>query len=107
MVIIAKEFGISDRGLAKTCARLEVPVPSRGYWAKLQAGKRASGAPLRAPKPETAEIATIRRTPESKSAPESPVTREPALQAKIEAALASAQPVKIPRTLSNPRPLIP
>ena len=51
-------------------------------------------------------MATIRRTPESKSAPKSPATREPALQAKIEAALASAQPVKIPRTLSNPRPLI-
>lgn len=46
MVIIAKGFGISERGLAKTRARLEVPVPSRGYWAKLQAGKRVSRAPL-------------------------------------------------------------
>jgi hypothetical protein len=45
MVKIAKEFGISDRGLAKTCKRLEVPVPPRGYWAKLQADKRVSKLP--------------------------------------------------------------
>jgi hypothetical protein len=49
IVKIAKEFGISDRGLAKTCKRLEVPVPPRGYWAKLQAGKEVSKLPPRRP----------------------------------------------------------
>ena len=52
MVNLAKEFGISDRGLAKTCARLDVPVPARGYWAKLQAGKRVSKAPFPERKPK-------------------------------------------------------
>lgn len=37
---LAKEWGLSDRGLAKACGRLEVPLPSRGYWAKVQAGQR-------------------------------------------------------------------
>jgi hypothetical protein len=36
---VAKELGISGRGLAKICARFEIPVPPRGYWAKLAAAK--------------------------------------------------------------------
>jgi hypothetical protein len=43
---IAKELGISGRGLAKICARFEIPVPPRGYWAKLAASKRPSEIPL-------------------------------------------------------------
>lgn len=37
---LAEEFGLSDRGLAKICQRHRVPVPSRGYWAKLAAGQK-------------------------------------------------------------------
>lgn len=37
---LAKEHNISDRGLAKVCAKADIPVPERGYWAKLQAGKK-------------------------------------------------------------------
>ena len=40
MLKLAEEFGISDRGLAKICERHRVTGPSRGYWAKLAAGKR-------------------------------------------------------------------
>ncbi len=36
----AEEFGISDRGLAKICARHCVPSPPRGYWARLVAGQK-------------------------------------------------------------------
>lgn len=35
---LAKEYGLSDRGLAKLCTRHDIPVPPRGYWAKKQAG---------------------------------------------------------------------
>lgn len=35
---LAKEFGLSDVGLAKICRGLQIPVPSRGYWAKRAAG---------------------------------------------------------------------
>lgn len=38
---LAKRFSISDRGLAKICAAANIPVPPRGYWAKLQAGRKA------------------------------------------------------------------
>lgn len=38
---LAKEWGLSGRGLAKACRRLQVPVPPRGHWARLRAGKPA------------------------------------------------------------------
>lgn len=40
MMHIAPELGISDRGLGKTCSRLEIPVPGRGYWQKLERGQQ-------------------------------------------------------------------
>lgn len=36
---VAQQLGISDVALAKTCRKHDIPVPSRGYWAKLEAGK--------------------------------------------------------------------
>jgi hypothetical protein len=36
---VGQDFQISDRTMAKICARKQVPVPSRGYWAKKNAGK--------------------------------------------------------------------
>lgn len=36
---LAKAYGLSDVGLRKICVALDVPLPPRGYWAKLAAGK--------------------------------------------------------------------
>jgi hypothetical protein len=44
---IAKSWGLSGRGLAKVCRRLRVPVPPRGYWAKIQHGQKQPRPPLR------------------------------------------------------------
>lgn len=38
MWTLAPRLGLSDVGLAKTCRRMKIPVPGRGYWAKKQAG---------------------------------------------------------------------
>lgn len=46
MQSLAKRFSLSDRGLAKICASANIPVPARGYWAKLQAGKKVELWPL-------------------------------------------------------------
>jgi len=43
---VAKECGLSGPGLKKICKRLSVPVPPRGYWAKLKAGKSVRRATL-------------------------------------------------------------
>jgi hypothetical protein len=37
---LAKDFGISDVALAKRCRRLAIPVPGRGYWARVDAGQK-------------------------------------------------------------------
>ena len=39
MTKVARRYGLSDRGLAKICDRMGIPVPGRGYWAKVQSGK--------------------------------------------------------------------
>ena len=39
MRTVAANLGISDAALAKHCKRADLPVPSRGYWARKQAGK--------------------------------------------------------------------
>lgn len=52
---LAEKWGVSDRGLAKTCSRLKIPTPPRGYWAKMKAGKRVRRANLPTLKPGQAE----------------------------------------------------
>jgi hypothetical protein len=37
---LARDFGISDVALAKRCRRLAIPVPGRGYWARVDAGQQ-------------------------------------------------------------------
>ena len=53
---LAEEFGLSDIAIAKRCKKLNVPRPSRGYWAKVQAGRK----PRRTPLPPTKEDAFAR-----------------------------------------------
>lgn len=36
---LAKKFGVSDVWLSKICRAATVPIPPRGYWAKIAAGK--------------------------------------------------------------------
>lgn len=38
---LAERFGLSDRRVAKTCLRHQVPVPERSYWARIEAGQPA------------------------------------------------------------------
>ena len=49
---VLKKFAIelqnAERGLAKACGRLRIPLPPRGFWAKVQAGQQ----PLKPQLPE-------------------------------------------------------
>lgn len=40
MQTLAKKYGISDVGLAKTCRKMLIPLPGRGYWARKEAGQK-------------------------------------------------------------------
>lgn len=54
---VAKKHGLSDVGLRKICIALDIPMPPRGYWAKLAAGKTVPKPPLH----ETTTTATYQR----------------------------------------------
>src|SRR5262245_62056092 len=43
---LATTFGVSDVAVAKACRRGAVPIPGRGYWAKLAARKPTQVDPL-------------------------------------------------------------
>jgi hypothetical protein len=43
---LATEYAISAVGLGKACVRLQIPLPGRGYWAKLKSGQKMPRAPL-------------------------------------------------------------
>jgi len=47
MTELAQDFGLSDVALAKRCRKLGVPVPGRGYWARIAAGQTPRQPPLR------------------------------------------------------------
>jgi hypothetical protein len=52
---VAAKYGLSDNGLRKVCAAMDIPVPPRGHWARLAAGQRVERVPL----PEDAERTTF------------------------------------------------
>ncbi len=54
---LASEYSLSDRGLAKLCARMNIPVPGRGYWRRLETGKKVTRKPL--PEESKANTGTI------------------------------------------------
>lgn len=43
---LARQLGVSDRGLSKACERQGIPTPPRGYWQRLAQGAAAAPAPL-------------------------------------------------------------
>jgi hypothetical protein len=43
---LCQQYGLSDNGLRKVCKRLNVPVPQRGYWAKVEAGHKVGKSAL-------------------------------------------------------------
>ena len=57
MVELAQDFGISDVALAKRFRKLGIPVPGRGYWARVAAGQTPRRPPLprRDDEPDAAE----------------------------------------------------
>ena len=63
---LAKEFGLSDVGLAKLCRRHGIPLPGRGYWVRMQFGKKQERTALPDAKDATAETIVI-IAPESRS----------------------------------------
>lgn len=105
MTKLAERYGISGNGLAKACRTAAIPVPERGYWAKLRAGKKTTRRALPAAKRDTPRTVII--SPPGRredTAPPPPVPDS--VTAKIEQAKQAAKPIAVPATLSNPHRII-
>jgi hypothetical protein len=73
MSTLAKEFGITDVGLAKRCRTVDVPIPYRGYWARKEAGQN----PPRLPLPKYRRTEPVEPRKAANAAPVAPVREGP------------------------------
>lgn len=98
--ILAVRYGLSDVGLAKTCRRLNIPLPGRGYWAKIRAGQIVEKIPL-PPLPEGSssyiEVSLL-------SVQE--VSEKIATQGRVKEQAVAIEKINVDEVLTNPHPLI-
>lgn len=100
MTRLAKEFDISDVGLAKACRKNDIPLPPRGYWAKLEAGQEIEATPLSNPENDP-QIEFGERAPASKAFYAE--KRERAIEEKH--LIDTLPPLPVPLALENPHRL--
>ncbi|MBB2931275.1 hypothetical protein [Paraburkholderia silvatlantica] len=86
LTTIAKHYGISDVGLKKICAKLGIPLPGRGHWAKLAAGHTLQRTPL----PPTTGATTYRRSRYTPS-------RDEAFDTRLQDSLQKDLPPSVPK----------
>lgn len=100
-ISLAEEFGVSGRGLGKLCNRFEIPVPPRGYWAKLAAGQHVTRIPLPTVKSDIPSQILIQPSPEGGEAilPEQ-------VRAEVTAVLEHRDQIQVPETLRSPHPIV-
>jgi len=110
--VLAARLGVSDTGLAKACAKAGIPMPVRGHWARLAAGKTAAKAALPPRALGQSDVVEVGSTSyrqvvseESVEAPPEPFFDEPA-EAVRERAEALLLRCKVPKGLQNPHRLI-
>lgn len=86
---LAKQFDISDVGLAKACRKAGIPLPPVGYWTKVAHGKKVTRPALPPSNQKTVEIDAQRFRGVKAAAPES---RQPAPPISVPAELPSRLP---------------
>ena len=97
MRALAKDFNLSDVGLAKICKKYNIPRPGLGYWAKKEACKKVKQTPL--PEPQQNPEISIDTSGQHRVMMERHAYSAEKLKA-IEAAFT------VPKTLKDPHPAI-
>lgn len=100
---VAPEFGLSGVGLAKLCRREGIPVPDRGYWAKLEHGKRVKKPALKGAAPDRSEDLFIAATPPRLSMPEDEMPEPLAKLLRTERE--ATEPIVVPLS-PKPHPIV-
>lgn len=100
VTVVAPRYGLSDVGLVKICKKLGIPVPPRGYWAKVKAGRPTRKVPLPALPAEVRDLA----------GPIPLSEHEAAMHARIRDAhqqnRESLASISVPAELVDPHPLV-
>jgi len=95
---LARQFGISDVGLAKICKKLRVPRPPVGYWAKVKHGKKVARPALTKIGPgEPAEYVHI---------PDPDGLGSNEMKGRFKDTPQLTRPVIVPDRLESPHPLV-
>ncbi len=101
VTVVATRYGLSDVGLAKICRSLAIPLPSRGYWAKVRAGRAMRRVPLPDLKGTGAVVTGLVKLP-----PEQAAIRESARKA-VARLRKEIPPVPPPEeAMASPHPLV-
>jgi hypothetical protein len=95
---VAVEYGVSDVALAKMCRRLNVPLPGRGYWARVAAGQNPKRAPLAPLEPGQAAEVRVSRSGLS--------TDEKRELKRIKRKYGTETPIEVASSLSSPHELV-
>jgi hypothetical protein len=99
MARLAKEYGLSDSGLAKICKKHNIPRPPRGFWAKVAAGQNLKRTSLPAGDPGI----VIEITPYMHQTQELTVQKN---APDILAGLPAESPVIVSKKLGKSHPLV-
>ncbi len=105
MIKLAARYKISGNGLAKACRKADIPVPERGYWNKVRAGRKVPKKPLPAAKAGTPGRITI-SPPVPLPEPPPPPPSPPSITERIDAERKAAKPLTVPATLSSPHRIV-
>jgi hypothetical protein len=98
---LAKKYGFSDNGLRKVYKALAVPLPARGHWAKVAAGRVIPAPPL--PPFEGSTSCHSRGGPDKASARSDP---DPWLAQRLAVEAAPANAVSVAQELIKPHRLV-
>lgn len=105
MSSLAREFAMSDVGLAKLCRRHGIPRPSRGYWARRAAGRTVKKPKL--PNPPAGSTETIRfLLPDQLSAPLAEPETPPEVLEWIERERRPENRIEVPARVHRYHPLL-
>ncbi len=102
MTALAQEFGISDRGLAKVCSRHRIPVPPRGYWAKVAAGEQPKVPPFLELRDRSLDRVSIRGATSALPDSVAELARKRKAEREVRAATIKATPESPMPLMENP-----
>jgi hypothetical protein len=103
---IARRYKLSGNGLAKICKKHRIPLPPRGYWAKVQHGQQPRRVSLRPAK--TSDDETVRIT-EGMGPRPSPLPKpalEPSIAAAVERVLQPENRIVLAENTGRPHRLV-